>query len=85
MPNPVQIVLNDTDYLRAPEPGHGGPDKDFFAGRDDAFRTHRGHLAAKIATIAQTVARASFGPATYLRVRLDQEAVPSRTGPIRPC
>jgi hypothetical protein len=29
--NPVQIILNDTDFLRAPDPGQGGGNKDFGA------------------------------------------------------
>ena len=35
--NPVQIVLNDSAFIRAPDPAHGGPDKDFFAGDDEGY------------------------------------------------
>ncbi len=44
--NPVQIILNDDAFLRAPEPGRRGTEKDFFDGNDN-FRLKKSlHFSA---------------------------------------
>jgi len=47
--NPVQIVLNDESYIRAPEPGRAGPDKDFFDGNDRGFAAHKAAMIERLA------------------------------------
>jgi hypothetical protein len=86
--NPVQIVLNDDAFLRAPDPKRGGNDKDFFEGRDAAFVRHRDGLLAVLQKIENDVARWPYGPLCYLRIRMrsDCEVIPaqSRDLPRRP-
>lgn len=81
--NPVQIVLNDDAFLRAPDPKRGGNDKDFFAGRDSAFVRHRDGLLAALQRIENDVARWPYGPLCYLRVRMRIEAIAKSYRPNR--
>ncbi len=73
--NPVQIVLNDESFLRAPDPKRGGTDKDFFQGHDAAFVQHRDALLARLDAIEQDVKLSPYGPLCYLRVRMRPEAI----------
>ena len=68
--NPVQMVLNDSAFLRAPEPGRKGAEKDFFDGNDQGFIAHKHKMVERIDEITQTISEWSYGPAAYLRVRL---------------
>jgi len=81
--NPVQIVLNDEAFLRAPEPGRGGPDKDFFDGDDEKFRTHKAEMIAQLDAIDAALAHAPEGPLTYVRVRMRPEAIAKSYRPSR--
>lgn len=81
--NPVQIVLNDEAFLRAPDPKRGGTDKDFFEGRDSDFIKHRDGLLAEIDRIEQEVGGWPFGPLCYLRVRMRMEAIAKSYRPNR--
>lgn len=73
--NPVQIVLNDDAFLRAPEPGRMGPEKDFFESQNTAFARHKEQLLNSIDTIAATISGWSYGPAAYLQVTMRTEAL----------
>lgn len=81
--NPVQIVLNDDAFLRAPDPKRGGNDKDFFEGRDAAFVRHRDRLLAALQQIENDVAGWPYGPLCYLRVRMRIEAIAKSYRPNR--
>lgn len=81
--NPVQIVLNDQAFLRAPEPGRGGPEKDFFAGQHSGFQKHRDGLAKAIDTIEKTIANWPHGPVAYVRVVMRIEALAKSYRPNR--
>jgi len=73
--NPVQIILNDDAFLRAPEPGRRGAEKDFFDGNDAGFVKHREKLLETVDQISATVNGWEFGPAAYLRVRMRPAAL----------
>jgi hypothetical protein len=81
--NPVQIVLNDDRFIRAPEPGRGGPDKDFFNGNDAAFERHKSAILNSLASIDSHLERAPDGPLTYVRVRMRMEAIAKSYRPNR--
>jgi hypothetical protein len=81
--NPVQIVLNDQSFLRAPDPKRSGPDKDFFEGRDADFVQHRDGLIADLDRIEKEVEQWPFGPLCYLRVRMRIEAIAKSYRPNR--
>jgi hypothetical protein len=81
--NPVQIVLNDDAFLRAPDPKRGGNDKDFFEGRDAAFVKHRDGLLTVLQKIEKDVTQWSYGPLCYLRIRMRTEAIAKSYRPNR--
>lgn len=81
--NPVQIVLNDDAFLRAPEPGRGGVEKDFFDDNDAEFKKHRAALLSSLDTIIGKIQGWSFGPAAYVRVRMRPEALAKSYRPNR--
>jgi len=73
--NPVQIVLNDGAFIRAPEPGRAGPDKDFFEADDAGFLVHKSNLIRQLDEISSSLAASRFGPLTYIRVRMRVDAI----------
>lgn len=73
--NPVQIILNDDVFLKAPEPGAYGPEKDFFENSDSGFAKHKDNLLSALDTIKATICSWSYGPAAYLRVQMRVEAL----------
>ena len=80
--NPVQIVLNDTDFHQAPDPGQPPRPKDFFENENRAFAAHRDSLAGAIQAIIEEVAESPYGNATYLRVQMRTEAVAKSYRPV---
>ncbi|MEM8918909.1 MAG: S8 family serine peptidase [Pseudomonadota bacterium] len=81
--NPVQIVLNDNDYVIPPEPGKGGPPFDFFAGRDDEFLKHKAKIAAQIQETATQLSSGTTGEVGYVRVKLREKALAKSHRPNR--
>ena len=80
--NPVQIVLNDTDFHAMPDPGQPPRPKDFFANSDREFIAHRKRLATDVQRIIEEVENSAFGPATYLKVRMRTEALAKSYRPV---
>ncbi|MBK8200471.1 MAG: S8 family peptidase [Acidobacteria bacterium] len=80
--NPVQIVLNDTDFHAMPDPGQPPRPKDFFANADREFIAHRKRLATDVQRIIEEVENSAFGPATYLKVRMRTEALAKSYRPV---
>lgn len=73
--NPVQVVLNDSDYIIAPEAGTGGPPTDFFPGRDTEFAAHRQKLKLDCALTAAALMESPGEGFGYVRVKLREEAL----------
>lgn len=61
MAAPIQVVTNADTFVRNFKANGGGGRKDFYSGRDDAFREHRDRLVAQVRKIAgsQSAFRAS--------------------------
>jgi len=81
--NPVQIILNHSDFLRAPDPGQGGGGKDFFTDADTAFDAHKRSLMASVDRIIEQIELSSYGPAAYLKVQMRNEALAKSYRPVR--
>lgn len=81
--NPVQIVLNDSDYVVAPEPGKGGPPHDFFAGKDAEFIKHKAKLAGRVQAASARLASKATGGVGYVRVKLRERALAKSHRPVR--
>jgi subtilase family protein len=83
MPNPVQIVLNDEAFLRAPEPGRMGPEKDFFSGDHAGFQRHKDNVLRVLEQIEGELTNSPFGAVAYLHVRMRLEAIAKSYRPSR--
>lgn len=80
--NPVQIILNHSDFLRAPDPVQGGGGKDFFANADAAFDEHKTALISSIDQIISRIETSPYGPAAYLKVQMRNEALAKSYRPV---
>ena len=81
--NPVQIVLNDRDFIQPADKGRAGEEKDFFEGKDAAFAKHKAELVAQVDAAINTIKAWRYGPAGYLRVRLRESAIARSYRPNR--
>lgn len=70
--NPVQIVLNAQNYVQKIEVPPGGSNKDFYAGRDEAFVAHKHAIAAQIAEL-EVPAKAASVALQYACVEFKDE------------
>lgn len=80
--NPVQIILNHSDFLRAPDPVQGGGGKDFFPDANVAFDEHKRALIATIDRIIAQIQVSPYGPAVYLKVQMRNEALAKSYRPV---
>ncbi len=80
--NPVQIILNDRDFHRAPEPGQPPRNKDFFEAADEAFKRHKQALIAAAEVAADEIRHSPHGPAAYLKVQMRTEALAKSYRPV---
>jgi hypothetical protein len=80
--NPVQIVLNDSDFHQAPDPGQPPRPKDFFEGRDAEFVRHKAGLLAALDAVTDEIGKSPYGPAAYLKVEMRNEAVAKSYRPV---
>ncbi|MGE2468185.1 S8 family peptidase [Klebsiella michiganensis] len=46
--NPIQVVLNTSDYIDSPVPDANGSNKEFYPHKDDAFRKHKSEILNSI-------------------------------------
>lgn len=73
--NPVQIVLNSSNYIDAQEILAGGGAKDFFGGKDAAFAAHKAKVTQQLSSIQGTLATSSGCRVAFVKVKLRKEAV----------
>ncbi len=81
--NPVQIVLNASNYLVRPDSGGGGTDRDFFAGNDKHFAEHKAQILSQIGQIERVLEANSNLGVEYVHVSLQNEALAKTHRPIR--
>lgn len=80
--NPVQIILNDRDFHQAPDPGQPPRHKDFYENADKEFIAHRSALLEAVDRIIEEVRLSPYGPATYLKVQMRNEALAKSYRPV---
>ena len=80
--NPVQIILNHSDFLRAPDPAQGGGGKDFFPDADAEFYQHKLRLISSIDQVIAQIESSPYGPAAYLKVQMRNEALAKSYRPV---
>lgn len=83
MASPIQIILNQENFEEARDAGGGGPKKDFFAERDDAFRNHKKTLVDQLHAIAYALEIQSQGDVGVIKVILGREAWAKSHRPVR--
>jgi hypothetical protein len=81
--NPVQIVLNDRDFIAIAEPGRLGPRKEFFPVDDGSFSRHKARLVDQIEQVEASLSDAAGLAATVVRVRLQEDAFAKSHRPDR--
>lgn len=83
MVSPVQVILNPENFEEARETGGGGPNKEFFPGRDKDFLGHKRHLLRQISKISRALSNQSDTDIGYLKVVLRREAWAKSHRPFR--
>lgn len=71
--NPVQIVLNASNYIDFQNRPPGGGNHDFFAGQDEEFARHKEKLTVQISSIGESLAKLPV-QAAFVKVRLRKQA-----------
>jgi hypothetical protein len=72
--NPVQIVLNTSNFIIRPEQPPGGSVKDFFAERDPEFAAHKSRLLGELDQIIERIDNLPDVGIEYAHVSLQSEA-----------
>ncbi|MEN9659194.1 MAG: hypothetical protein RL571_2659 [Pseudomonadota bacterium] len=80
--NPVQIVLNVSDYISIPETNPGGKNTDFYANNDNAFASHKQKILSTAYTIKNTI-NENPNSSVFAHVTLQSEALAKSHRPIR--
>lgn len=83
MASPIQIILNHENFQQARDVGGGGPKKDFFAERDDAYRDHKRSLTGQLAALATALESQPQGDVGIVKVILRRDAWAKSHRPIR--
>ncbi|OIQ99453.1 subtilase family protein [mine drainage metagenome] len=73
--NPIQIVINSSDYVTPQEVNAGGSNHDFYEGEDDAFWAHKQKLVKQLSSIKTSLARSGYSSGAYVRVTLREDAL----------
>ncbi len=53
--NPIQIVLNTSDYIDSPVPEASGSNKDFYANKDAAFKEHKKQILSSMLDVRNSL------------------------------
>ncbi|MHB8886814.1 MAG: S8 family peptidase [Methylovirgula sp.] len=83
MASPIQIILNQENFEQARDTGGGGPKKDFFAQKDDAFRAHKAALTDQLDKLASALVAQDQGDVGVIKVILRRSAWAKSHRPTR--
>jgi hypothetical protein len=72
--NPIQVVLNAQSYVDFSNNQPGGSNKDFFAGRDSEFGTHKEMLINQVSELQRSLNSLPKDELVYARVELQSDA-----------
>lgn len=81
--NPVQIVLNSSNFIGDWERQAHSTIKDFYAGRDDEFALHKQNIANQLAAIHEEMLGNEFADTTYVKLILNQSALSKTNRPTQ--
>jgi len=80
--NPLQVVLNASDYIYKPTPNIGGSLEDFYGGRDEDFKEHKESLDRQIKHIQEHLTNSGRRIET-IKVNLNPSALAKSHRPMR--
>lgn len=72
---PIQIVLNSADFISTWERTPGNQDKDFYAGNDSEFVTHKQKISEQLDSLKKNMVTNEFSEISYAKVILKQSAL----------
>lgn len=73
--SPVQIILNTNDFIEIWDRNPGGSNKDFFAGSDSEFISHRDKIQKQLHEIRNLQVKNEYAAVSYAKVTLQQSAI----------
>lgn len=80
---PVQVVLNSGNFVRIADVNPGGANKDFYAGKDEAFLLHKSKLCEQVKNISNHVINMADNDIFYAHVQLQNEAWAKSHRPVK--
>lgn len=83
MASPIQIILNQENFEQARDVAGGGPKKDFFAERDDAYRRHKQAIVDQLDGLASALEGQAQGDLGVIKVILRRDAWAKSHRPLR--
>src|SRR4051812_25779727 len=83
MANPIQIVLDSTNFIGDWERQGGGSIKDFYEGRDDEFAIHKQNIENQLFSINEVIADNEFADTAYVKLTLNQSALSKTNRPTK--
>ncbi len=73
--SPIQVVLNTQNFIESLEQAGGGPNKDFYAGRDTDFAIHKSKVTNQLLALKDVQIEKEFSDISYAKVKLKQSAL----------
>lgn len=73
--NPIQVVLNSSNYINVWDRPPGGSKKDFYEGNDIEFVEHKQNLKKQLSTISERKYNTDFSDIRYVKVKLKTSAL----------
>lgn len=80
--NPIQIVLNSSNFIDDWKKPKGGDNKDFYEGRDSEFIVHRQNVISQLESINEDVIRNEFAQIGFVKLILNPSAIAKSNRPV---
>ena len=78
---PIQVVTNASEYVEVEVKHPGGGHKDYYAGRDDVFKTHRARFAEQLDLFSSAQRENPYTRIAYAKVVLETKAIAKSNHP----
>lgn len=78
---PIQVVTNASEYVEVEVKHPGGNHKDYYAGRDDVFRSHRTEFAEQLDLFSSAQRQNPYTKIAYAKVVLETKAIAKSNHP----
>lgn len=80
---PIQVVLNSSEYITDDEtPKKRGYNKDYYAGHDDEFISHRQNISDQLDILQSLQEQSVYTKFSYAKVRLHKKAIAKSNRPF---